>query len=54
MISALNLIWIIPVSVCVGFCVAALFHIATDPLPPDSDSVKTHMLSEIRKGKGGI
>ena len=52
MISALHLVWIIPLCVCVGFCVAALFRVASDS--PDSDSVKTHMLSEVRKGKGGI
>ena len=53
MISALHLIWIIPLCCSIGFCLAAFLHAASDA--PDSDSVKTHLMDEVRKGtRGGL
>ena len=49
MISAWHLVWILPVVFTAGFCVAGLFVVSKDP--PDSDSVKSHMMENVRKGR---
>ena len=52
MISAWWLLTLIP-AVWVGVFIAGLLSCAANSIP-DSNTVKTHMIDQVRKGKGGV
>ncbi len=50
MISAWWLLLIIPACICMGFWAKGLCECTSE----ETDSVKRHLIEQVRKGKGGV